>query len=98
MTEQLTKVPNRRRWLRFSLRSLLLVILLAAAYSAGWVSHRSWNQRNTQQAISDAVQQIGGPVEVESVDKLDVLILRGPRQDVEEMQGAIGEIEAAAKR
>ena len=30
----------RRRWLQFSLRSLLLLMLLAAVYVAGWVSGR----------------------------------------------------------
>jgi hypothetical protein len=88
----------RSQWLRFSLRFLLLVILLAASYCAGWVSHRSWNQRNTEQTISEAVRRIGGPVEVETVDDSDGLIFRGRKEDVDELTKTVREIEAVSRQ
>jgi hypothetical protein len=93
-----SEARTRRRWLRFSLRSLLLVIMLAGSYCAGWVSHRSWNQRNTQQTIADAIRRIGGPVQIEKVDNTDVLIFRGQKNDVEKMVETAREIDTVARQ
>ena len=38
--------PQRRPRIQFSLRAMLVLTLLVAAYAAGWISHREWNQRN----------------------------------------------------
>ena len=83
-----------RQSFRFSLRFLFLLMMLAAAYFAGWVSHRAWNRRNTERAILDAMQQVQGPVRVEKAG--DGIMLKGRKSDVEATQQAIGKIQAAA--
>ena len=83
---------------QFSIRFLLVVIMLVASYCAGWVSHRSWQRRNIDQAIDDALQQVNGPVQIERVDDPGVIILRGRSADVEAVQGGINKIESAAKQ
>lgn len=90
--------PPKSSRARFSLRTLLVAVMLVAAFSAGWVSHRSWNRRNVDQAISDAIEQIGGPVQVERAKPTDVLIIKGSQQDVQKMEAAIGDVQAAANR
>jgi hypothetical protein len=80
------------------MRFLLVLIMLVASYWAGWVSHRSWQSRNIEQAIDDALQQVNGPVQVEKVDELGVVMLRGGQADVEAMQRGINKIESAAKQ
>jgi hypothetical protein len=72
-------------------------MMLAASYFAGWVSHRAWNRRNTDQAIIEALRQVHGPVRVEAGD-LDVLMLKGRKPDVEATEEAIGKIQAAAEQ
>ena len=83
---------------QFSMRFLLVLIMLVASYCAGWVSHRSWQRRNIYQAIDDALQQVNVPVQVEKVDDLDVIMLRGRQANVEAMRGGINKIESAAKQ
>ena len=83
---------------QFSMRFLLVLIMLVASYCTGWVSHRSWQRRNIEQAIDDALQQVNGPVQVEKVDDLDVIMLRGRQANVEAMRGGINKIESAAKQ
>jgi hypothetical protein len=41
---------------------------------------------------------MGSPVKVEKVNGADALMLRGRKNDVEKIEGAIGEIEAAAQQ
>jgi hypothetical protein len=72
--------------------------MLAASYGAGWVSHRSWQRRNTDRAVDDALQQVTGPVQVEKVDDLGVILLRGQEANVKAMQRGINTIESAAKQ
>ena len=43
---------------QFSLRSLLIVMMLGAAYGAGWISHREWNRRHLSETISGALQAV----------------------------------------
>ena len=83
---------------QFSMRFLLVLIMLVASYCAGWVSHRSWQRRNIDQAIDDALQQVNGPVQIERVDDPGVIILRGRAADVVAVQGGINKIESAAKQ
>jgi hypothetical protein len=83
---------------QFNLRFLLVLIMLVASYWAGWVSHRAWQRRNIEQAIDDALQQVKGPLQVEKVDELDVVVLRGGQADVEAMQRGINKIESAARQ
>jgi hypothetical protein len=73
-------------------------MMLAASYFAGWVSHRAWNRRNTEQAIIDAMRQVHGPVRAEKAGDLDVLMLKGRKPDVEATEEAIGKIQAAAEQ
>ena len=87
-----------RQSFRFSLRFLFIIMMLAASYFAGWVSHRAWNRRNTEQAIIDAMRQVHGPVRVEKAGDLDVLMLKGRKSDVEATEEAIGKIQAAAEQ
>jgi hypothetical protein len=47
--------PKRRRWLRFSLRTLLILITIFAVW-LGWHMHR----RREQQRVADAVRERGG--------------------------------------
>ena len=87
-----------RQSFRFSLRSLFIIMMLAASYFAGWISHRAWNRRNTEQAIIDAMRQVNGPVRVEKAGDLDVIVLKGRKADVEETQEAIDKIQAAVQQ
>jgi len=90
---------DRSAWLRWSLRTLLTITMLAASYFAGWVSHREWNKRNVEEVILNATDRIGGPVIVEAPPYApDVHILRGPKGDVEEMKEAVQDIDAAARK
>jgi hypothetical protein len=51
----------RKRWLRFSLRSLLILMLLVAAFCGGWVSHARWThvdrEEQLQQALLDSIHE-----------------------------------------
>jgi len=85
-----------RQSLRFSLRTLFLIMLVAAAYCAGWISHRAWNRRNTEQAIIEAMRQVNGPVRVEKAG--DVMMLKGRKSDVEATEEAIDKIQAAIQQ
>jgi hypothetical protein len=87
-----------RQAFRYSLRSLFLIMMLAAAYFAGWISHRAWNRRNTEQAIIDALRQVEGPVRVENAGDSDVIMLKGRKSDVEATEEAIGKIQAAVQQ
>ena len=87
-----------RQSVRFSLRSLFIIMMLAASYFAGWVSHRAWNRRNTEQAILDAMRPVNGPVRVEKAGDLDVIMLKGRKADVEATQEAIDKIQAAVQQ
>ncbi len=73
-----------RRLVRFSLRSLLILMALAAAYAAGWTSHREWNRRN---------QAVNGPVQIEILEGTDVFVPHGRKEDVEKVTALINEME-----
>jgi hypothetical protein len=87
-----------RQSFRFSLRSLFIIMMLAAAYFAGWISHRAWNRRNTEQAIIEAMRQVQGPVRIERARDLDVVMIKGDKADVEATEDAIGKIQAAVQQ
>ena len=73
--------------------------MLAASYFAGWVSHREWNKRNVEEAILKATERIGGPTTVETADDAPgMLIVRGRKDDVAEMENALRDIDAAARK
>ena len=78
---------------RFSLRTVLIVFLFVASYFAGWVSHRTWSRRQVEEIIADTVRALGAPIQVEKVNDLDVLILTGPKEDVERVQRIVDEIQ-----
>jgi hypothetical protein len=94
-----TESSGRSTWLQFRLRTLLTILLLAAAYWGGWVSHRAWNKRNVDEAILNAAQRLGDSAEVEAVtDAPEMIILRGAKDDVEAMEDSLQRIEAAARK
>jgi len=95
----MTKSNHRRTWWQFSLRTLLGLLMLAASYFAGWVSHREWNKRNVEEAILKATERIGSPTTVETADDApEMLIVRGRKDDVAEMENALRDIDAAARK
>ena len=70
---------------RFSLRSLLIVMALVAAYAAGWTSHWEWNRRHQL-----------GPVQIEFLEGTNVFVTRGRKEDVDKVMVLVDEIEDAA--
>ena len=75
----------------------MLMVLVAAAYCAGWVSHRQWNKKNVEDIILDAGQRIGGPVKVETAAP-GVIMSRGKKHDVDEMNKALRKVDGAARK
>ena len=97
--KQFSQGDSRKAIWRFSLRSLLLVMLLTAIYFAGWVSHRLFHNRNLNENISDAVRAIDNKnVKVEAVDDLGVTIVKGKKEDVEAVKPTIDKLHAAAAK
>src|SRR5437867_11235128 len=47
-----------RRWLRFSLRSLFVLVLVVAAYFAGWRSATWTAEREKEEAVRKAVEEL----------------------------------------
>ncbi len=81
------------------MRTLLLTILVVAAYLAGWVSHREWNKRNVEEAIMKGIQRVGGPVDVQFQETGRIMTLRGQNDDeVSEMKEAVRDISSAASK
>jgi hypothetical protein len=84
---------------RFSLQTLLLMMALVAAYTAGWISHREWNRRHLAESISKAMKAAAdAPVQIEYVEGTDVLMTRGRKEDVERMTTIVSDIEEAARQ
>ncbi len=44
---------TRRRWFQFSIRALLLITVIAAAFSSGWVAHREFAQKEARRQAGD---------------------------------------------
>lgn len=88
-----------RRWYRFSLRSVLIIMLLVATYIGGWLSHKQFHNRNLDQNVADAVKLIENKqVEVEVVDELGLSIVKGrTTKDVSEVISVIDQVKSAAK-
>src|SRR5262245_61574758 len=57
-----------RRWLTFSLRSLFVLVLVVAAYFAGWRSATWMAEREKEAAVQKAVE------ELQAIRQLDDLI------------------------
>ena len=55
----------RRRWLQFSLRTLVVLMLLLGA-GFGWLAHEVDRARTQQKAVA-AIEKLGGRVECEAV-------------------------------
>jgi hypothetical protein len=77
---------------------VFIIMMLAAAYFGGWISHRAWNRRNTEQAIIEAMRQVNGPVRIERARDLDVVMIKGGKAEVEATQEAIDKIQAAVQQ
>ena len=88
---------GRRVVLRFSTRTVLAIVMLAAAYFAGWVSHREWNMRNIDEAVVNAARRIQTSVDIETPTP-ELIVLTGREDDVENMQEAIRDIDNAARK
>lgn len=89
-----------RRLTQFSLRALLVTLLLVAAYWSGWVSHRAWNQKHVSETMLRAFKEVETkyPVEVETVEGTGVFMTRGKKEDVEKAQQILEQVEAAARK
>ena len=87
-----------RRLTQFSLRSLLVAMMLVAVYIAGWMSHRSWNRRNVEETISRAVEEADLPVKVEFIEGTDVFMSRGRKEDVDKAMQVIDKVNEAARQ
>jgi hypothetical protein len=66
MTTTPSTTPKpRRRWLQFSLRTLMVLLLVLGA-GLGWLAHEAERAR-AQQKLAAAIQQLGGRVEYRAV-------------------------------
>jgi hypothetical protein len=94
-----TDKPSGRHWFRFSMRSVLLTMLLVATYVGGWLSHKQFYNRNLDENVANAVKLIESKrAEVEVVDELDLSIVKGrTAKDVSEVVSAIDQVKSAAK-
>ena len=93
--------PSQCNWQQFSVRSVLVVMLLVATYIAGWLSHKQFNNRNLDENVSAAVKRIDNmQAQVEVIDELDGLtVVRGKRsQDVKDVISAIEQVKDAAEK
>lgn len=82
---------------QFSLRSLLIVMLLGAAFGAGWIAHREWNRQHLSETISGAMQAEDIPVNVEFLEGPEIIITRGRKEDVEQAMPLLDEVKQAAE-
>jgi hypothetical protein len=62
------------RWLRFSLRTLLTVMLLVGAFCGGWMSHKRWGQVELEEARAE-IEKLRRAPRVEYIDGLGVVSL-----------------------
>lgn len=86
--------------LRFSLRTALLGMLLVATYTAGWMSHKHFHNRNLKENVAEALDKIETKqAQVEVMEELDGLtVVKGPSQQaVADVISAIKKVEKAAK-
>ena len=92
-----SNADHHRRWLRFSLRSLLLIVLLVATYCAGWVSHRAFHNRNLQENIEAAIREIETKNAELEMNQLGTTVITGKsKSDVEAVASAIEDVHTAA--
>lgn len=96
VAEQSEQVRRGTRW-RFGIRTLLLATVLVATYCAGWQSHKIFHNRNLQENITAAMQEIQNKnVEVETIQELGLTIVKGKKEDVESAQERIDQVQKAA--
>jgi|GEM_PF-4327903 len=89
--------PSR---VQFSLRVLLFLMALAAAYWAGWASHQRWNRRNLAETMNRLLKQVEArsDVKVETVEGTDIFITRGKKEDVDFVNEIMKEASEAAQK
>jgi hypothetical protein len=75
-------VTTPRRWLRFSLRTLLMVMLLVAAFCGGWMSHKRWGRLELEKALAE-IEKLRRAPRVEYIDGLDIFISNGSQEVIE---------------
>ena len=63
--EPSTTPKSRRRWLQFSLRTMLVLMLVFGA-GLGWLAHEAERAR-AQHKLAAAIEQLGGHVEYRAV-------------------------------
>lgn len=92
--------PPDRRLTRFSLRGLLILCSLVAAYWAGWRSHRVWNQKNLSETMQRAFDEAEAkyPVKIEAFEGTDIFMTRGRREDIDKVNGILEEVGKAATK
>ena len=101
--EVVNQSTRPRRLMQCSLRALLVLFLLVAAYWSGWVSHRAWNQKNVSETMRRALLdfeeiQTKNPVKIETVEGSDIYMTRGKKEDVDKVQQILDQVESAAKK
>ena len=74
-----------------------LLMMMGAAYGAGWISHRQWNRRHLSETISEALQSEDIPVKVEMIEGTDIFVTRGRKEDVDEAMPIVNEAKEAAQ-
>jgi hypothetical protein len=79
-----------RRWLMFSLRSLFLLVLVVAAYFAGWRSATWTAEREKEAAVRKAVEELQAgragsqpEVSINYIPALDSAVLTGPQEQTD---------------
>src|SRR6185503_15426425 len=80
-------------WLRFSLKSLFLLVLVVAAYFAGWRSAIWTAEREKEEAVRKAVEELaaarqheGARVGFAVAPELDMVIVTGPPENADRVQ------------
>jgi hypothetical protein len=83
-----------RRWLAFSLQSLLVLVLVVAAYFAGWRSATWTAEREKEAAVRKAVEELQAAqdrevprdLSVNYVPEVDVAVVTGPAENAQRVQ------------
>jgi hypothetical protein len=71
--------------LRFSLRTLLTVMLLVGAFCGGWISHKRWGQVELEEARAE-IEKLRRAPRVEYIDGLGLFYTGGRKVDVERLR------------
>jgi hypothetical protein len=96
----------RRRWLTFSLRSLFVAVLIVAAYFAGWRSALWTADREKEAAVQQALEDLQAAEERQRaranvpgvyVPELDLVVMTGPKANVDRVRVSLAPLTAPEK-